>query len=345
MGTSWKGAGYTSSFWLLLTVIMVATFSTICVAQQPSNPNAKPIKVTVGGNVALHIFLPAQIAQRQGFFTAHGLQVEFINMENAPLVGNAIAAGSVDVGLGIVDSVFQLRSKGEDVVGIAGLIDVNIWNILVRSDIDVPHLGQGWQPIMRDLKGLKFGVTARGAGGETVVRILLAEAGLDPDKDATYIPVGALQTAIAALSQKQIEAWAWIEPGVTITTKQLKIAKLAIKVKEEGPKLLDWDMQFWFGKRSMFDKNPELVKGFQAANREAINWMKDPANRDALIKIAMDAMRIDAQLADVVITSTLADFASNMRLDGLKNAEAALLKTGLISKKVDVEAFCYPGSL
>ena len=62
-------------------------------------------------------------------------------------------------------------------------------------------------------------------------------------------------------------------------------------------------------------------------------------NRDALIKIAMDAIRIDAQLADVMITSTLADFASNMRLDGLKNAEEALLKTGLISKKVNVEAF------
>ena len=73
--------------------------------------------------------------------------------------------------------------------------------------------------------------------------------------------------------------------------------------------------------------------------------MKDPVNRDALIKIAMDAMRIDAQLADVMITSTLADFASNMRLDGLKNAEEALLKTGLISKKVNVEAFYCPGSL
>lgn len=47
----------------------------------------------------------------------------------------------------------------------------------------------------------------------------------------------------------------------------------------------------------------------------------------------------------IVISCCLADFASNMRLDGLKNAEAALLKTGLISKKIDVEAFCYPGSL
>ena len=77
-------------------------------------------------------------------------------MENAPLVGNAIAAGSVDIGLGIVDNVFQLRSKGEDVVGIAGIIDKQIWNIRVRNDINVPNLGKGWQQVIRDLKGLKL---------------------------------------------------------------------------------------------------------------------------------------------------------------------------------------------
>ena len=159
------------------------------------------------------------------------------------------------------------------------------------------------------------------------------------------MPVGALQTAIAALQQKQIDAWAWIEPGVTITTKDLGIAKLVIKVKDDGPKMLDWSMQFWFAKRKTLEKHPELAKAFQAANREAINWMKDPKNRDELVKLAIQKMKINEHLADVVVTSTLVDFSPNLRLEGLENAEAALLKVGLIPAKVDVKAFCYPGSL
>ncbi len=147
------------------------------------------------------------------------------------------------------------------------------------------------------------------------------------------------------MSQKQIDAWAWIEPGVTITTQDLKIAKLAIRVKDDGPKMLDWSMQFWFGERKTFDKNPEMVKAFQAANREAISWMKNPANRADLVKLAERTMKIDSHLADVVVATTLGDFSADLRLDGLKNAEDALLKVGLIPKKVDIEAFCYPGSL
>lgn len=320
------------------------SFNSEAALGQSSNSSVKPIKVIVGGGTSWHLFLPAHVAKQQGFFAAHGLDVEFVTMESAPLVGNAIAAGSIDIGLGIVDSVFQLRSKGEDVVGIGGIIDVNIWNILVRSDIAVPHMGQGWREVTQDLKGLKFGVTARGSGGETVVRILMTEAGLDPEKDATFVAVGGLQTAVSALAQKQIDAWAWIEPGVTIVTKDLKIAKLAIKVKDEGPKLLDWEMQFWWGKRSTFDKNPKLAEGFQAANREAISWMKNPANRSALVELAVREMKVDERLADIVVTSTLSDFNSNMRIDGLKNAEAALLKVGLLSKPIDVQAFCYPGA-
>ncbi len=157
---------------LVLAGMLIAGF---CSASAIAQTNAKLTKITIGGNVALHLFLPAQVAKDKGFYAAHGLDAEFFNMDNAPLVGNAVAAGSIDIGLGIVDNVFQLRSKGEDVVAIAGIVDKQIWNILVRSDINVPHLGMGWKEVMGDLKGLKFGVTARGAGGETVVRILLAE--------------------------------------------------------------------------------------------------------------------------------------------------------------------------
>ena len=51
---------------------------------------------------------------------------------------------------------------------------------------------------MQDLKGLRIGVTGRGAASDFIVRAMFEEAGLKGD-DATYIAVGGPATSYPSL--------------------------------------------------------------------------------------------------------------------------------------------------
>jgi NitT/TauT family transport system substrate-binding protein len=58
----------------------------------------------------------------------------------------------------------------------------------------------------KDFKGKRIGVQSLTSGGVTNIRAISAEAGLDPDKDLQFIPVGVgTQAAVAMFESKQID--------------------------------------------------------------------------------------------------------------------------------------------
>jgi NitT/TauT family transport system substrate-binding protein len=68
---------------------------------------------------------------------------------------------------------------------------------------------------LKDLKGMKIGVSAPGSSTHNLVKQLLTKGGLDPNKDAAIVGVGLGAQAIAAIKSGQIDAISNTDPVMT----------------------------------------------------------------------------------------------------------------------------------
>jgi NitT/TauT family transport system substrate-binding protein len=91
---------------------------------------------------------------------------------------------------------------GADTVYLACGINTLYWRVF--STPDVRTVG--------DLKGKKIGVTTLGSQEDSVMRFILKERGLLPDRDFAMVAVGGAPTRLAALSKGVIHASTFIPP-------------------------------------------------------------------------------------------------------------------------------------
>ena len=70
-----------------------------------------------------------------------------------------------------------------------------------------------WTTAPKALKGLTFGITRPGAVTQLFPSYLLRKAGLDPEKDATFVQIGGGQALVAAMKAKRIDAFMLSAPA------------------------------------------------------------------------------------------------------------------------------------
>ncbi|MGQ0547876.1 MAG: ABC transporter substrate-binding protein, partial [Betaproteobacteria bacterium] len=68
---------------------------------------------------------------------------------------------------------------------------------------------------LKDLKGMKIGVSAPGSSTHNLVKQLLTKAGLDPSKDVSIVGAGIGAGAIAAMKSGQLDAISNVDPVMT----------------------------------------------------------------------------------------------------------------------------------
>lgn len=149
-------------------------------------------------------------AMEQGTFSKLGLDVKVDVMPSGVEIANALASGTVDVGLFGTYPFLTAVARGVPVVLIG-----HTWNnatknpqsevlsVIARSDAGVPA-GD-----LAKLKGKKIGVT-RGAGGEPYIAGLLKQVGLSMD-DVTLVNTAPSNMA-TALQNKDADVIAAWEP-------------------------------------------------------------------------------------------------------------------------------------
>ena len=108
------------------------------------------------------------------------------------------ALKSIDVALTGTEITAGTINAGGDVVLVGMSLPVNVLFVAIRADVPQPNKDKGYPGNMVDLKGMKVGVPARGAGAEFYMNALLKEAGLQPT-DVTYVAVGGPATAYTSM--------------------------------------------------------------------------------------------------------------------------------------------------
>jgi ABC-type nitrate/sulfonate/bicarbonate transport system substrate-binding protein len=201
-------------------------------------------------------FLPLDIGVEQGLFAKQGLDIASADLGGDAKVQQALAAGSIDFGLGSGPGM-AFSAKGSPAIAVAAFAGPprNIAAIVLHnSAVDK----------IADLKGKLIAVSTTGSLSDWLAKQMAIQEGWGQD-GIRAVPLGAIPASIAALKTRQVDA-------VVLATE----AGLRLEEQKEGRVLATMDRyaphfitHVVFAQRSLVANNPDLVarflRGFFAA--------------------------------------------------------------------------------
>ncbi len=206
-------------------------------------------------------FLPVDIGIEQGFFAKQGLDIDSADLGGDAKVQQALAAGSIDFGLGSGPGM-AFVAKGSPAIGVAAFAGPprNI-SAIVLADSPIKTIA--------DLKGKRIAVSTVGSLSDWLAKQMAIQEGWGQD-GIRAVPLGAVETSIAALKAKQIDA-------VVLSTEM----GFALEQRNEGRMLTAMDRyaphfitHVVFAQKSLVANNPALVEHFLKGFFAAIAFMK-----------------------------------------------------------------------
>src|SRR5215212_7375156 len=119
----------------------------------------------------------------------------------------AVDKGDTEFAVGTPSFQFPLFAKGQlpPIVNFYEYTYPYKWDVAVKPDSGIQKY--------EDLKGKKIGVSDLGTTDYPVTRAVLQNLGIDPDKDVSWVAVGAGVSAGVALQRGVIDAVAYFETG------------------------------------------------------------------------------------------------------------------------------------
>lgn len=234
---------------------------------------AEKMSVLLPQRNANEAIAPFIAAKYLGYLDKEGLDVAYILAAGSNEVAIQVATGNAPIGWA---SPAQAVIAMQD--GAAAQLDLryfssveyrNIWSISVPADSTIQSVAE--------LKGKRIGVTALGSAAMNYGKAYLRAAGLNPDRDVTFIPIGAGGQAMAAMRQKVVEAIVfWETANITFGLAGLPVRQLPID--DRLAKLPDVSL---LATNETIEKNPKMLVGFGRALAKGLDFCL--ANRTACV--------------------------------------------------------------
>jgi NitT/TauT family transport system substrate-binding protein len=218
-------------------------------------------------------FAPFAVAKYVGYFKEEGLDVNFITVRGSNEAAMQVSTGSSETAAASpVDEVIGLQpGKDLDVKFFYQLYYRNIWHIAVLPDSPIHAV--------TELKGKKLGVIGMGSAGVAFGRAFLNAAGLDPERDVSFLAVGIGAQAINAVQQKAVDALVYPE-NLLNKLKVLGLEMRDVPVSERLAKLPDTSL---FARREAIKDDSKTLVGLARAIDKGYYF--NIANPAAAVKI------------------------------------------------------------
>ena len=180
----------------------------------------KDVHIAVGGKASFY-YLPLTIAEQLGYFRDEGLNIKISDFAGGAVALRAVVGGSADVVSGAYEHTISLQSKKQMFRACVAQ------GRLPQIAFGVASAKAAQFKSLKDLKGMKVGVSAPGSSTHNLVKQLLTKAGLDPNKDVAIVGVGLGAQAIAAIKSGQIDAISNTDPVMTKLEQEKAIRLIA----------------------------------------------------------------------------------------------------------------------
>ena len=236
---------------------------------QPQPPALRTINVITfpGG-----LNLPTYVAQRQGFFAKHGVDVNLRYTPNSVYLMTGLIEGRFDLAAtaGIDNLVAYQEGQGEAPVK----VQPELVAFLGTDDGFLNLVALPQVKSVTDLRGKDLGVDALTTGFAFVLREMVERAGIK-DSEVKYVRAGATNLRYAALLDQKFAATLLSSPYDLQAE-----AKGLTRVGSATELLGAYQGRAVFGMRGWIKDNEAAVIGFMRALRDAMDWIYDPQNRE-----------------------------------------------------------------
>ena len=218
------------------------------------------------------------VAQDQGYFRKHGLDVRFVHVRSGPVGMAALSAGESQFHVGsVTGATLGAVAEGSDAVFVAGLINKLTGAIMVNSKIHSPT----------ELRGKTLGVSSMSGGSWIFTMLALDHWGLEPKRDGITIRVVGNDSVRAQAIASEIIDGAQLGYTFSAVLKSKGYRALAdlgeLPIPYQGTGVLV--------RRSLIASSPGVVENVLRGLVEAISFIRDPANKPAVMKSLARGLR------------------------------------------------------
>lgn len=319
-------------------VVATETADDDATATEPPEPTAggeELIDVSLAAFRASFVNYPVYVALSEGFFEENGCSVDVTYASGADVI-TSVVAGAVDFGAPALEHAVNLRDEGRPVKIIAQNQSLTPFTVIVSEDVPTPNEDAPYPEMLKDLEGLKLGVSSLGAGTDRTLRFLLEEAGLNPDTDVTITPVGGPDTQLPALEQGTIDGTMAFEPIQSQAIHGIGGFKPVLDMQGgEGPDMFkEYAYNGIVTLEETIEENPEAVECMASAIAEAGAFINDEGNLDRLVEIAEEHVGLEPDVLRPYLEQYAGIFTPNVSQQGYENMNEFMLMIGEIEEPV-----------
>ena len=276
--------------------------------------------------------VPSEVGVQKGFFAKHGLDVELADFAGGAKLHQAMAAGSVDIGIGAGPELAFI-AKGSPELAVCNAAGPPLF-IGIAVPKGSPAKGAA------DLKGARIGVTTISSLTYWLALELARQRGWGPGGISPVAVGGDAASMIAAFRTHTIDA------GIVPTS-------LAFQMEDQGEGRLLLPVSDYVGNlsaatifatRRLMETNPDAIRRFILGWFDAVAFMR--ANKDETVRIAsaMNGFAPSVQAKEYDLTIKM--FSTDCKFDAeslatLKRsfADLKLLDTAPDMSKLYTEEF------
>lgn len=265
----------------------------------PAPANAEMLRIGKAGRTAFS-FVPVDVGSQTGILKRNGLDLQVASFGGDAKVQQAMAADSIDVGLGSGPGLAFIV-KGSPVKGIAAMAGPPlIFALVARNDGDVKSVD--------DLKGRKIGISTVGSITSWLVDEVSRQKSWGDD-GMTPVPIGEDGARVAALKSKAIDA-AVVNLAVALNYADHGDGRIILRF---GDIAKHFHAHVIFATDKAIAEKPDDLRHFLKGWFETIVFMR--THKDETVKIAMPVLDTDAILTAQIYDELMPMFSDDGRFD------------------------------
>ena len=243
--------------------------------------------------------LTAAMAQRRGFFKEENLEAEIIRM-NPNVSITALSTGDVDY-CQLFGAVVGGAMAGLPVRVVAGYLDN--WPMTLIAQPEFKSL--------KELKGKTLGISSFGATPDVAARLMIKQAGIDPEKEIKILALGSDAARLTALKQRVVDVVVISPPADTQMERQ------GFRILARAYELFSFPYLGLGTHLRKIKERPDEIRRVIKATIRANRFIRE--NRDEAVAALIAWGKVEREFA----------YASYDALRNLFNADGAVPEDGL----------------
>ena len=243
--------------------------------------------------------LTVAMAYQKGFFKEENLDVEIIRM-NPNVAITALATGDVDY-CQLFGAVVGGAIAGLPVRIVAGFLDN--WPMTLIAQPEFKSL--------KDLKGRTLGISSFGATPDVAARLMMKQAGIDPEKEIKVLALGSDAARLTALKQRLVDVIVVSPPA------DAQMEKQGYKILARAYELFNFPYLGLGTHMGKIKERPDEIRRTIKATIRANRFIRD--HRDEAVRTLIAWGKVEREFA----------YASYDALRNLFNADGAVPEDGL----------------